>query len=805
MERQALAAMEAENDIMDEIFHGDTVGGDNAVATAPAPGKDQASKRKLAYTPSSTKAEKRFKAKPLDGEKVSGDPPKQALAGGELDNAANFEFKIHRTPPLGQEYVAFTTTEGERLYMESAPPPLDAPRVQQRQGGFLEKSIAEMTRENDRVDRLQRLWRENGLGDADTVAKREEKRMRKKNVMNTLWVDQYSPSTFSELLSSERINRKVLGWIKTWDKVVFPKRERLRQEHQKMKNDRNLVNGKAPRFGMVGAAGQGKPPFPGSFNQNKFSNRPPAKVILLSGPPGAGKTTLAHVAAVHAGYNPIEINASDERTGKALRRRIVDAMQMKSMFGNKKPNCIILDEIDGAANGRGESRSAIDTIVKMIKATVKGESAKDATIITRPIICICNDQYAPVLRPLRGVADCFSFKSTKGERLVKRLRDICRSESIHVPGNVLSVLCKRTDNDIRSCLNTLQFLSCQRSRVTLQDLEGNAVGHKDQKASLFQVWDGVFSKKGGLGNFSGLQYESSRILNGIHENYLKMRYTDPNFERTLEALSWMQIGERSRNGEYFEMALRGIRDACKSDFRERVAYPREQVEMARERDRKKNMLQAFCETNGVRWKGIRNVAGLVKDVMPFFLDILTPPVRPVSLSLMTVEERKAIQSVVSLMVQTNLTYRYSHDDNSYGRRMTLEPPLHILTKYENQEPVAKKGDDAVKSRRQQLSTLQINVIMQEIGAHKSRQMGGSATLGEDSENINSGNVRTSHDPSKGTSSGVLNKKRTSAELKGRDLEKRAKIAAGGKHGVLFKYTQGFTNAVRRKVFAEEFL
>lgn len=33
------------------------------------------------------------------------------------------------------------------------------------------------------------------------------------------------------------------------------------------------------------------------------------QVALLSGPPGLGKTTLAHVIATHAGYNVVEINA----------------------------------------------------------------------------------------------------------------------------------------------------------------------------------------------------------------------------------------------------------------------------------------------------------------------------------------------------------------------------------------------------------------------------------------------------------------------------------------------------------------
>ena len=31
--------------------------------------------------------------------------------------------------------------------------------------------------------------------------------------------------------------------------------------------------------------------------------------MLISGPPGFGKTTLAHVVANHAGYNIIEVNA----------------------------------------------------------------------------------------------------------------------------------------------------------------------------------------------------------------------------------------------------------------------------------------------------------------------------------------------------------------------------------------------------------------------------------------------------------------------------------------------------------------
>lgn len=47
----------------------------------------------------------------------------------------------------------------------------------------------------------------------------------------------------------------------------------------------------------------------------------------------------AHIAAKQAGYRPMEINASDDRSGKTIRERLADAQAMRSVFGEYKHVC----------------------------------------------------------------------------------------------------------------------------------------------------------------------------------------------------------------------------------------------------------------------------------------------------------------------------------------------------------------------------------------------------------------------------------------------------------------------------------
>lgn len=91
------------------------------------------------------------------------------------------------------------------------------------------------------------------------------------------------------------------------------------------------------------------------------------RLLAAALPAGLGKTTLAHVVARHCGYHPFEINASDDRNAAGLTQRVNDAVQMRAVVGDGKPNCVIVDEVDGATGG-SEAVSAVSALLRIVNA-----------------------------------------------------------------------------------------------------------------------------------------------------------------------------------------------------------------------------------------------------------------------------------------------------------------------------------------------------------------------------------------------------------------------------------------------------
>lgn len=174
--------------------------------------------------------------------------------------------------------------------------------------------------------------------------------------------------------------------------------------------------------------------------------------------------------------------------------KILPALEMESV-DQGKPNCVVLDEIDGAVGAEGQS--AVDCIVSI--ATFKSKENKNAeerddeneqtaenganegTVVSkkqakkkkknknkkagvdgpsraqsRPIICICNELYAPAIARLREIAYVIKVDKPDMQRLLQRLRSICESEGFIAETKALTALAELTERDIRATLNALQ-------------------------------------------------------------------------------------------------------------------------------------------------------------------------------------------------------------------------------------------------------------------------------------------------------------------------------------------------------------
>eukprot|EP00826_Nyctotherus_ovalis_P011049 TRINITY_DN12885_c0_g1_i14.p1 TRINITY_DN12885_c0_g1~~TRINITY_DN12885_c0_g1_i14.p1 ORF type:complete len:318 (-),score=57.17 TRINITY_DN12885_c0_g1_i14:893-1801(-) len=285
-----------------------------------------------------------------------------------------------------------------------------------------------------------------------------------------------------------------------------------------------------------------------------------------------------------------------------------DATQIQRLVGSKeesKPQCLILDEIDGAQDGEG--RSAIVALCNYIQgkggsrgrrrrkedefkdnsdsgneseefAREVGESQKRRkNHMKRPIICICNDLYAKSLAPLRKLAAIFTLKGSDAMRMAEAMKDICTKEKVIVGLDLLTLLCKQSKYDIRSCLNTLQFAAKRTSqdnyRIITKDMlfykdSNNLISSKDCFQGIYEVWDEILKVNPEKGRTS-VRYirdivqksdNSSFILDGLYCNALNNSINDLNSIATFMVTSSSPLGlpgtlQHTRNNSLFNTAL----------------------------------------------------------------------------------------------------------------------------------------------------------------------------------------------------------------------------------------------------------
>lgn len=226
---------------------------------------------------------------------------------------------------------------------------------------------------------------------------------------------------------------------------------------------------------------------------------PPKRGVLLHGPPGSGKTSAALALAAEFGWGVVELNASDVRSGPAI-RRIAGSGAVHETFSDTgeyfasakgKRKLILLDEADNLYERGGEG------------ATVGDESFSDRggrraildTIAAtqQPIVLAANDAYALT----RGSGAAFAkhvlhvpFRALAAPTIQKMLARVAQGEGLQVDEATVRDVAASAHGDARSALNDLQAIAQGLPRVPREAVE--VLGERNRAETMFRALATIF-------------------------------------------------------------------------------------------------------------------------------------------------------------------------------------------------------------------------------------------------------------------------------------------------------------------------
>tara|TARA_B100001175_G_scaffold312987_1_gene319878 strand:- start:1621 stop:3144 length:1524 start_codon:yes stop_codon:yes gene_type:complete len=307
-----------------------------------------------------------------------------------------------------------------------------------------------------------------------------------------------------------------------------------------------------------------------------INGNPKKKGILLVGPPGVGKTTVARAIANDLGWTVIELNASDSRNAAAIRKAATQGSTHRSLFHDpNKPlqrTLILLDEVDHIGGGlRKVSEDRIQKELEEDSVSLSGDSGGKAELLRlleatkQPVILACNDimgLWGRSSSTWRNTKDRFSkhlvtinFDRVSNEALRRIARRVLREENIEFTQDAIESLIQGNHGDLRALVRDLQVLSTGSISSLTKDqvTEHLEAGVRDVTTEVFPGMENLYRSRTAqeavqLGRT--IDKQPSDLMNWVHWNNSSL-FGNESIQKASNALV---VADKSVESRYRDLA-----------------------------------------------------------------------------------------------------------------------------------------------------------------------------------------------------------------------------------------------------------
>uniref|UniRef100_A0AAV2LN00 AAA+ ATPase domain-containing protein n=1 Tax=Knipowitschia caucasica TaxID=637954 RepID=A0AAV2LN00_KNICA len=129
---------------------------------------------------------------------------------------------------------------------------------------------------------------------------------------DALWTDTYCPRHSSEVIGNTAAIEELHRWLNKWKKKSDVEDKKISTEKQNKSHSNDLWD-----------CGD----FEGEAGSDSEAEEQLHNTILISGPPGVGKTAAVYACALELGFKVFEVNCSSQRSGRDMLAQLKEATQ----------------------------------------------------------------------------------------------------------------------------------------------------------------------------------------------------------------------------------------------------------------------------------------------------------------------------------------------------------------------------------------------------------------------------------------------------------------------------------------------